>query len=196
MMNSLDGFFEFFGNKNIAMAISAGLAIVMLVRQKKQELSELAMALQAALASGGVIILITSAGGSFGAALQQTGIANLFGSVNGASTAMILSIAFVVTALVRLAQGSATVSMITGVGVMASFAAGIELEFHPVYLAIAIGCGSKMFLWMNDSGFWVIGKMSGMTEWETLKYVTPMTSSMGLVGLALTILAATFIPLI
>ncbi len=196
MMHSLDRFFELFGNKNIAMAISAGLAIVMLVRQTKQDLTELAMALQTALASGGVIILITSAGGSFGAALQQTGIANLFGDVSGASTVVILSIAFVVTALVRLAQGSATVSMITGVGVMASFAAGVELSFHPVYLAIAIGCGSKMFLWMNDSGFWVIGKMSGMTEWETLKYVTPMTSCMGLFGLILTILAASFMPLV
>ena len=196
VMQSLDHFFELFGNKNIAMAISAGLAIVMLVRQMKRDLTELAMALQAALASGGVIILITCAGGSFGAALQQTGIANLFGDVSGASTATILSIAFVVTALVRLAQGSATVAMITGVGVMASFASGAELGFHPVYLAIAIGCGSKMFLWMNDSGFWVIGKMSGMTEWETLKYVTPMTSSMGLFGLVLTILTATIFPLV
>ena len=196
MMNSLDSFFELFGNKNIAMAISAGLAMIMLIRQTKQDLTELATALQAALASGGVIILITSAGGSFGAALQQTGIANMFGNVNGASAPAILSIAFIVTALVRLAQGSATVSMITGVGVMASFAAGVELSFHPVYLAIAIGCGSKMFLWMNDSGFWVIGKMSGMTEWETLKYVTPMTSCMGLFGLLLTILAATFVPLV
>ncbi len=196
VMQSLDHFFELFGNKNIAMAISAGLAIVMLVRQMKRDLTELAMALQAALASGGVIILITCAGGSFGAALQQTGIANLFGDVSGASTATILTIAFVVTALVRLAQGSATVAMITGVGVMASFASGAALGFHPVYLAIAIGCGSKMFLWMNDSGFWVIGKMSGMTEWETLKYVTPMTSSMGLFGLLLTILTATIFPLV
>ncbi len=196
MMRSLDNFFELFGNKNIAMAISAGLAITMLVRQTKQDLTELAMALQAALASGGVIILITCAGGSFGAALQQTGIANLFGDVSGASTAIILSIAFVVTALVRLAQGSATVAMITGVGVMASFATGAQLNFHPVYLAVAIGCGSKMFLWMNDSGFWVIGKMSGMTEWETLKYVSPMTSCMGLFGLFLTILTATLIPLV
>ncbi|TWT64053.1 GntP family permease [Rubinisphaera italica] len=192
----VDQFFVLFGNKNIAMAISATLAIIMLVRQKKSDVSDLANSLQAALASGGVIILITAAGGAFGKSLQQTGIANLFGDVAGASTTMILVIAFVVTALVRLAQGSATVSMITGVGVMASFAAGVELGFHPVYLALAIGCGSKMFLWMNDSGFWVIGKMSGMTEWETLKYVTPMTSVMGVFGLLVTILAANAMPLV
>jgi len=195
-MSQLKEFFDLFGNKNLAMAIAAFLAIVMLVRQKKTDLTELANSLQAALASGGVIILITAAGGSFGKALQQTGIAGMFTGVGGASPAAVLTMAFVVTALVRFAQGSATVSMITGVGVMASFAAGVDLSFHPVYLALAIGFGSKMFLWMNDSGFWVIGKMSGMTEWETLKYVTPMTSLMGLSGLIFTIISATFVPLI
>ena len=143
-----------------------------------------------------MIILITAAGGSFGKALQQTGIAGMFSGVGGASPAAVLTMAFVVTALVRFAQGSATVSMITGVGVMASFAAGVDLSFHPVYLALAIGFGSKMFLWMNDSGFWVIGKMSGMTEWETLKYVTPMTSLMGLSGLIFTIIAASLVPMV
>ncbi len=196
MLASLNDFFVMFGNKNIAMAISATLAIIMLYQQKKSSLGELANSMQSALASGGVIILITAAGGAFGKALQQTGVAGIFGDVDGASTTAILSIAFVVTALVRLAQGSATVSMITGVGVMASFAAGSDLGFHPVYLALAIGCGSKMFMWMNDSGFWVIGKMSGMTEWETLKYVTPMTSLMGIVGLIITIIAANTMPFV
>ena len=79
---------------------------------------------------------------------------------------------------------------------MASFAAGGTLGFHPVYLALAIGFGSKMFMWMNDSGFWVIGKMSGMTELETLKFITPLTSLMGLVGLVLTILTASVFPMI
>ncbi|MCG6156889.1 GntP family permease [Rubinisphaera margarita] len=196
MLASLNDFFVMFGNKNIAMAISATLAIIMLYQQKKSSLGELANSMQSALASGGVIILITAAGGAFGKALQQTGVAGIFGDVDGASTTAILGIAFLVTALVRLAQGSATVSMITGVGVMASFAAGADLGFHPVYLALAIGCGSKMFMWMNDSGFWVIGKMSGMTEWETLKYVTPMTSMMGIVGLIITIIAANTMPFV
>ena len=195
-MVQMKQFFDLFGNKNLAMAIAAFLAIVMLVRQKKTDRTELANSLQAALASGGVIILITAAGGSFGKALQQTGIAGMFSGVGGASPAAVLTMAFVVTALVRFAQGSATVSMITGVGVMASFAAGVDLAFHPVYLALAIGFGSKMFLWMNDSGFWVIGKMSGMTEWETLKYVTPMTSLMGLSGLIFTIIAASLVPMV
>lgn len=196
LMARLDAFFELFGNKNIAMAIAAFISILMLVRQRHSDLVQLANALQSALSSGGVIILITAAGGAFGRALQQTGIAGQFGEVTGASTATVLGIAFIVTSMVRFAQGSATVAMITGVGVMASFAAGGTLGFHPVYLALAIGFGSKMFMWMNDSGFWVIGKMSGMTELETLKFITPLTSLMGLVGLVLTILTASVFPMI
>ncbi len=195
-MDSLKSFFHLFGNKNIAMAIAAFLSILMLVRQKHSDLAGLATALQSALSSGGVIILITAAGGAFGRSLQQTGIAGQFGEVTGASPAMVLGIAFLVTAIVRFAQGSATVSMITGVGVMASFATSGTLSFHPVYLALAIGFGSKMFMWMNDSGFWVIGKMSGMTELETLKYITPLTSLMGFTGLIFTVIAATIFPMV
>lgn len=183
------------GNKNIAMTISAVIAIAMLAMQKRTKLAELSESIQAALASGGVIILITAGGGAFGKALQQTGIAGLIQDLNMASPVVIVTAAFFITALIRAAQGSATVSMITAVGIMAAFADPDVTGFHPVYLAVAIGCGSKMFLWMNDSGFWVIGKMSGMTEYETLKYIMPMTSAMGLVGLLITIIGVLVFPM-
>ena len=122
------------------------------------------------VASGGVVILITAAGASFGTVLQQTNIAARIGglaeefSITGL---LVLPMAFFVTAIVRTAQGSATVSMITSVGIFAGMAGG--LPFHPVYLAMAIGCGSKPFPWMNDSGFWVINRMSGMTLRESIR---------------------------
>lgn len=184
-----------FGNKNIAMGISAAISIYMVVVQKKENLAKISESIQNALASGGTIILITAAGGAFGKVLQQTGAAGLVTDVQQVSPVMILLTAFLITAAVRAAQGSATVSMITGVGVMSGLAASGDLGFHPLYIALAIGCGSKMFMWMNDSGFWVIGKMSGMTEMETLKYVMPMTSLMGLVGLATTIIGVLIWPM-
>ena len=90
--------------------------------------------------------MITAAGASFGSVLQQTNIADRIGSLAtefNISGLVILPMAFFVTAIVRTAQGSATVSMITAVGIFASMAEG--LPFHPVYLAMAIGCGSKPF---------------------------------------------------
>ena len=74
--------------------------------------------------------------------------------------------------------------------------AGGELGYHPVYLALAIGCGSKPIPWMNDSGFWIISKMSGMTEAETLKTASVMMSLMGVVGLGAVLLAAVVFPMV
>jgi gluconate:H+ symporter, GntP family len=183
------------GDKNIALVIAAAVALGMLAWQKRTSLKELAASVQAALAGGGVIILITAGGGAFGTVLQQTGVAGLIRDLPQASPLLVVALAFLITTAIRTAQGSATVAMITAVGVLGGLATtGDGLGFHPVYLALAIGCGSKPIAWMNDSGFWVICKMSGMTEAETLKYVTPMTALMGLVGLAVTLVGVTLWP--
>jgi GntP family gluconate:H+ symporter len=107
----------------------------------------------------------------------------------------LLLVAFCLTALVRMAQGSATVSMLTSIGIIAPLLSEIELGFHPVYLALAIGCGSKPGPWMNDSGFWVISKMSGMTEGETLKTFSVMLTLMGVAGFIVVLVASKVLPL-
>jgi GntP family gluconate:H+ symporter len=183
------------GNKSVALVVAAVIAILMLAWQKRSTLRDLAASVQAALASGGVIILITAAGGAFGAMLQQTGIANLIEQLPTVSPLLLIVLAFLITAAVRTAQGSATVAMITAVGILGGLAETGGFGCHPVFVALAIGCGSKPFAWMNDSGFWVICKMSGMTEGEGLKYVTPMTALMGLAGLLTTLAAAAVLPL-
>ena len=183
-------------DKNIALIISAAIALITLVCVKRVSRIEAAKSVQTALASGGVIILITAAGGAFGGALKQTGVGErIAGLTPEANTLMVLPLAFGVTALVRTAQGSATVAMITAVGILAPLAASTNLGYHNLYLALAIGCGSKPIAWMNDSGFWVISKMSGMTKGETLKTLTPMTTTMGFVGLAVVMVSAWLAPL-
>jgi GntP family gluconate:H+ symporter len=69
------------------------------------------------------------------------------------------------------------------------------LGYHPVYLVMAIGCGSKVGSWMNDSGFWVVCKMGGLTEEETLKSWTMTLVVMGVAGLALVALLTQVLPL-
>jgi gluconate:H+ symporter, GntP family len=184
------------GDKNIALVAAAAIAILMLVWKIRPTRDKFAAAMQGALASAGVIILITAAGGAFGGALQKTGVAELIGRPESDSQFVYILLAFFITTAIRTAQGSATVAMITSVGILAPLAASGQLGFHPVYLAAAIGCGSKPIAWMNDSGFWVICKMSGMTEAEGLKSVTPMSIVMGLTGLAATLVGAYFFPLV
>ncbi|MEO8494794.1 MAG: GntP family permease [Planctomycetota bacterium] len=187
---------EIVGDKNVALIIAAGIALAMLAWQTRSSTKELAHAVQTALAGGGVIILITAGGGAFGTTVRECGIAgeiaNLTADIN---PLMILPVAFIVTALIRTAQGSATVAMITAVSVLEHFAESGQLTFHPVYLALAIGCGSKPVAWMADSGFWVICKMSGMTEAEGLKTIAPLSIVMGVSGLLATMAAAAVLPL-
>ena len=104
-------------------------------------------------------------------------------------------IAFCLTALVCAAQGSATVAMITTVGIIAPLVGSIDLGFHPVYLVLAIGCGSKPLPWMNDSGFWIVGRMAGLTEGETLKTFSVMLTVMGIFGFAVVWVASKLLPL-
>jgi gluconate:H+ symporter, GntP family len=184
------------GDKNIALILSAMIAMLTLIRSRGLSRKELADAVGASLASGGIIILITSAGGAFGKTLQATGVATLIQDLSVTSPAMIITMAWLITAAIRTAQGSATVAMMTAVGILGGLAQSGSLPFHPVYLALAIGCGSKPIAWMNDSGFWVITRMSGMTEGEGLKYITPMTTLMGVVGLIVTIVGAILFPMV
>ena len=131
----------------------------------------------------------------FGAMLRQAGIGEAVGALaQGVPGLMLLLLAFVVTASIRTLQGSATVAMITAAGVLQGFADAESLPFHPVYLAMAIGAGSKPVSWMTDSAFWIMTRMSGMTEAEGLRVISPMSIGMGLSALLFTMLFATIFP--
>lgn len=189
-------FFEVAGEKNLALVLSAVAAMILVMVQKRRSLQDMGESIGSALASGGVILLITSAGTAFGTVLEQSGIAKAVADLmpEGRSMLLIL-VAYGVTAAVRTAQGSATVAMITAVGIVGPIAATVALDFHPVYLALAIGCGSKPVMWANDSGFWIIGRMSGMTPMETFKTASVQMLVMSAAGLAAVLLGASLLPM-
>jgi gluconate:H+ symporter, GntP family len=178
------GWAEFFGNKNMALLIGAFIALALLARQKQLPFSKLGEVMGPPLETAGVIILITSAGGAFGAMIRHAGVGEAIREVAEGRQVNYILLAWFVTAVIRIAQGSATVAMITGVGLMASVIGdGTGLGFHPVYIFLAIGFGSITLSWMNDSGFWVVGKLSGFTEKETLKSWTVLLTAISLLGI-------------
>jgi len=186
------------GEKNLALGMGAALGLVLLAWARRGEGGAVGSAVREALSSGGVIILITAAGAAFGSAMGASGVAGQLAGwmPDGGGGAALLWVAFGVTALVRVAQGSATVAMITAVGIVGPLVGEVELGYHAVYLALAIGCGSKPGPWMNDSGFWVVSRMSGMTEVETLRSFTVQLSLMGVVGFLAVLAASRFLPLL
>ena len=106
-----------------------------------------------------------------------------------------LLLSFLLAALIKVAQGSGTVAMITVSSIMAPIVLSSPPPFHTVYIACAIGSGSAVGSWMNDSGFWVFKQMSGLTEVEALKSWTPQLIVMGVTGYIITQAAAILIPL-
>lgn len=186
-----------FSDSNVALSIGAVLGLFLLHRHRPANAPSVNDAVQQAILSGAGILLITAAGGAFGSTLRQTGVAELIQQM-GATSARhwALPICFLITALVRTAQGSATVAMITAAPIAKAFLETGALGYHPVYLALAVGCGSKPVPWFNDSGFWIITRMAGLQESQTLKMVTPMMSLMGLVGLPVVMIGAWLWPMV
>ena len=194
-LTSLRWFFTTFGDSNIALFLACIISMLLLWRQKPDQ-KLFRKYIYESLMGAGLIILITSAGGAFGQMLQQTNIGSRVADLSSGYQLAILPLAFFLSAAVRTAQGSATVAMITTIGIIGGFTASAELPFHPVYIALVIGCGSKIFAWMNDSGFWIISKMSGMTEKETIQHFSIQLTVMGFVGLISCMLLAWMFPLI
>ena len=184
------------GHPNVALALAAVVALVTVATRPGQSRQTLRGTVQTALADAGVIILVTAAGGVFGGILQETGIGERIQGLAREYRIGLLPLAFIVTALIRGAQGSATVAMVTAVGILGSFATPETLGCHPVYLALTIGCASKLLLWMNDSGFWVMCKTSGLAERETLRSISVMFTIMGTAGFLIVLVAAHLFPLV
>jgi GntP family gluconate:H+ symporter len=187
------------GNANFALLVSTVIAIGTVVKQRRLSRRETAAVLETSLMSGGVIILITAGGGAFGAMLKtaQVGeaIRQSFSQFGAGTGIAVLVLGFGIAAVLKIAQGSSTVAMITGSAMLAGIAQPAALGFHPVYLACAIGAGSLVGSWMNDSGFWIFAKMSGLTEVEALKAWTPMLIVLAVVALAATVSLASVLPL-
>ena len=183
------------GDKNLALTVSAAAAILLLACRPRSSREKVRQAVAAAVLEGGEIILVIAAGGALGATLRQAGMAELAAAAVPQHALLLLPMAWGVTVLIRAAQGSATVAMITAVGIIAPIADAASLPYHDVYVALAIGCGSKPGMWMNDSGFWVIARMTGMTETETLKTASVMVAIEGTVGLLVTMALAASWPL-
>lgn len=186
------------GNANLALLLSTVIAMLVYMKQRQPTTSEMSKLVETSLMSAGVIILITAAGGAFGKMLDAAQVGDIFKDT-AASGVWMLLLGFGVAAVIKVAQGSSTVAMITAAGILAPLVATpelvAELGFNPVYLATAIGGGSLVGSWMNDSGFWIVVKLSGMTEEEGLKTWTPLLLVLGVTSLIVTIILVQVMPL-
>ena len=193
---SLPGYLAFWGNKNVAMGLGAGLALIQWAQQRKLDRNQLWAGISEPLQIAGVIILITAAGGAFGAMIKHSGIGAAIEAATEHFHIHYILLAWIIAAVMKTAQGSGTVSMITSSSIMfALIGSGDSLPYHPIYILLAVGFGAAFISWMNDSGFWVVSKMSGLTEKEALQTWTVTLAVIAVVGLVQVMLLSYILPL-
>src|SRR3989441_258065 len=205
MWSGLAPYTAIIGNPNLALLLGTGIAMWVYARQRRVSRADLAEMVETSLMSAGVMILIIAASGGFGVALQATEIGSVIerafvgqsgGAASGTDSGMVfLFLGFGVASLIKLAQGSSTVAMITTAAMLAAMLPASGLPFHTVYVATAIASGSLVGTWMNDSGFWLFSKMGGVTEVETLKSWTPVLAIVGVTAMVTTLVLALLVPL-
>jgi GntP family gluconate:H+ symporter len=126
--------------------------------------------------------------------LRHAGVGDAIRDAAAGQSINLILLAWTVAAVLKFAQGSGTVAVLTTAAMMVGVTQGVELPYHPMYLFLAIGFGGLGLSWMNDSGFWVIGRLSGFTERETLRTWTVVAFAMSVAGLLETLLLAKLLP--
>ena len=136
----------------------------------------------------GVIILLTGAGGVFKQMLVNTGAGDMLATYFVGSGMGVLLFAFVAALVIRVLQGSATVAMITGAGVTAPLLDPGLADPQRALLVIAIAAGATGVSHVNDSGFWLVSKYLDISEGQTFRTWTLMTTLIALVGFGVAVL--------
>jgi GntP family gluconate:H+ symporter len=180
--NSFGRISGFVGDPVIALMIGMFLSFSLL-RFSRETMNHM---LNRAVEKAGPIIIITAAGGIFGAVIKSTGVGEQAGRWL-AGTGLGLLIPFLITSLFKTAQGSSTVAIITAASILAPMAdsLGFGGESGKLLLMLSMGAGSMAVSHANDSYFWVVTNFSGLNSSDTLRVYSSASLVMGLTSLAM-----------
>ena len=170
--------FIFTGQPIIALLIGVVFALLLLGNKKIATLNNV---FETAIERAGPILIVTAAGGMFGMIIKETGIGATAG-IALSKTGFGLTIPFLVALILKTAQGSSTVAIITAASIVAPMLPGLGLasEAGKLFTMLAMGAGSMMVSHANDSYFWVVTKFSDIHADITLRVFTTATAVMGI----------------
>ena len=133
-------------------------------------------------------MLITGAGGSFKQVIVDAGARPYAGQLLASANISPLVVAYVMSLAMRVAQGSATVAIITTAGILAPIMKNVQ-GYTPEMMVLAIACGGTALSHVNDSGFWIVNQYLGMTVPQTLRTWTIMKAITSVVGFGIVLAA-------
>ncbi len=187
-------FLTFVGHPFIALTLSTLLTFYFLGTKRGYTKEEVQNIATKSLEPAGIIILVTGAGGVFKQTLINSGVGDILGEMMATSSLPIVLLAFLISTFVRVAQGSATVAMITAAGLMSPIISMMDVS-EPMLglLVISIASGATVFTHVNDSGFWLVNRFFGLTEKQTLQTWTVMETLIGFIGFGVVFVISFFV---
>ncbi|WP_426451330.1 GntP family permease [Paenibacillus sp. S-38] len=184
--------FKFLGDPVVALLIATVYSFFSLGYARGVSREKVLKFSNDCLAPTATILLVIGAGGAFNRVLLDSGIGNYIAELAKASAISPILLGWGIAAMIRVATGSATVSMMTAAGIVAPIAASMP-GVSPELLVLATGAGSLILSHVNDSGFWLIKEYFGMTVKETLLTWTALETIISVVALALIMVLNMFI---
>ncbi|MGW7349811.1 GntP family permease [Streptomyces sp. NPDC054784] len=176
---------EFVGHPFVALTIALLLSFYVLGIRRGWSRRSLETVCTASLKPVGNILLVVGAGGVFGAVLAGSGIANALADTFNDMGLPVIVLAYLISLVLRVAQGSATVAIVTSAGIVAPLIQqGDYSQAHTALVIMAISAGSIFASHVNDGGFWIVAKYFGISERDTLKSWTVLESVLSVAGFA------------
>ena len=176
----------FLGYPEVALLIGVGLAMTLCQRMAPGSLNDL---FDKAIEKSGPILVLTGAGGIFGAVIKATGVGEYAGA-HLASTGLGLFIPFLMAAFLKTALGSSTVASIIAPMLVALH---LESETGRLLATLAMGAGSMIVSHANDSYFWVVTRFSDLSPSQTLRVFTTSTLVAGITVFLTVLLCSRFL---
>ena len=175
-------FFFFTGEPIFALSIGVVLAMLLI---KDKTIASMNLVFSEAIEKAGPILIVTAAGGMFGMVIKETGTGEAMGKLL-AGTSIGLVVPFLIAAVMKTAQGSSTVAIITTASFVAPMVSmlGLDSEWGRLLTLLSMGAGSMIVSHANDSYFWVVSKFSDIDPGITLKVYSSSTFVMGMVVFA------------
>ena len=172
----------FIGNPLTALLIGLFLSFLLInTEQKTQQISD---SIAQGLVVAAPILLITGAGGAFGAMLKVTPIGDYLGTTLSA-LGLGIFMPFIVSAALKTAQGSTTVALVTTSAMVAPLLGqiGLDSELGRVFCVMAIGAGAMTISHANDSFFWIVSQFSRMSVAQAYKAHSMATGIQGVTSI-------------
>ena len=183
---------QFLGHPFTALTVTALLSMIFLGAMRGLNRKTIAKLATDSLAPIGSLLFIMGGGGALKQIIVDTGGGDTVGKMLASSHVSLLLVAFLMSGLMRLAQGSATVAIITAAGIIAPMAK-VATGYRPEMIYLAVCCGGTMISHVNDAGFWMVNQYFGMTVSQSLRTWSTAKFTVAILGFGIIMVVQAFV---